>query len=128
LDKVLSLQTQIDAVYKGIQDAKQSITGPAASSQSMSLLRGLQQTHETLSQEAEALYASLNIHNSFPQLKGLPLEFAQTLLVMRDLKINIRKRAIGSFFEWESLDRAVSGRREPLGILRNLRGLPHGDQ
>jgi hypothetical protein len=70
LDKVLSLQTQIDAVYKGIQDAKQSITGPAASSQSMSLLRGLQQTHETLSQEAEALYASLNIHNSFPQLKA----------------------------------------------------------
>src|ERR1700761_9288931 len=29
--------------------------------------------------------------------------------------MNIRRRAVGSFFEWETLDRAVSGRREPLG-------------
>ncbi|KAJ7199119.1 hypothetical protein GGX14DRAFT_373277 [Mycena pura] len=34
---------------------------------------------------------------------------------MRDLKINIRKRAVGTFYEWETLDRAVSGRREALG-------------
>jgi hypothetical protein len=30
--------------------------------------------------------------------------------------MNIRKRAVGSFQEWEMLDRAVSGRREPLGM------------
>ncbi|KAJ7648820.1 hypothetical protein B0H17DRAFT_863390, partial [Mycena rosella] len=53
------------------------------------------------------LYASLNIQDSFPELQGLPLEFVQTLLLMRDLKINIRKRAVGSFYEWENLDRAV---------------------
>ncbi|KAI6003806.1 hypothetical protein EDD15DRAFT_2360083 [Pisolithus albus] len=33
----------------------------------------------------------------------------------RDLKINIRKRAIGSFFEWDKLDRAVGGKDKPLG-------------
>jgi hypothetical protein len=33
----------------------------------------------------------------------------------RDLKINIRKRAVGSFFEWERLDQAVGGRNQALG-------------
>jgi len=33
----------------------------------------------------------------------------------RDLKINIRKRAIACFFEREKLDRAVGGKQNPLG-------------
>ncbi|KAJ7653000.1 hypothetical protein B0H17DRAFT_850644, partial [Mycena rosella] len=61
------------------------------------------------------LYASLNIQNSFPELQALPLEFVRTLLIMRDLKINIRKQAIGSFYEWENLDRVVASRREAFG-------------
>ncbi|KAJ7827440.1 hypothetical protein B0H13DRAFT_1917602 [Mycena leptocephala] len=73
------------------------------------------QTHQALSEQAESLYASLNISTAFPELRNLPLEFVRTLLMMRDLKMNIRKRTVGSFQEWEMLDRAVSGRREPLG-------------
>ncbi|KAJ7866341.1 hypothetical protein B0H13DRAFT_2561464 [Mycena leptocephala] len=98
LGKVLLLQNQIDAVEKAITDTKKTL-------------------HSSTSprKKAEELYTSLNIQKDFPELRDLPLEFAQTLLMMRDLKINIRKRAIGSFFEWESLDRAVSGRREALG-------------
>ncbi|KAF7377130.1 hypothetical protein MSAN_00132000 [Mycena sanguinolenta] len=75
----------------------------------------LEATHTTLSSQAEALYASLNIQGNFPELQDLPLEFVRTLLMMRGLKINIRKHAIGSFYEWETLDRAVSGRWEALG-------------
>ncbi|KAK7043474.1 hypothetical protein R3P38DRAFT_2510672 [Favolaschia claudopus] len=115
LDKVLSLQTQIDAVERAIEDTKKTFNGSGASERSLKILRGLEATHEQLSGEAEALYSSLNIQESFPELRSLPLEFAQTLLVLRDLKINIRKRATGSFMEWETLDRAVSGRREALG-------------
>ncbi|KAI0259142.1 hypothetical protein BC834DRAFT_974524 [Gloeopeniophorella convolvens] len=33
----------------------------------------------------------------------------------RDLKVNIRKRVIASFFEWDHLDQASGGRAEPLG-------------
>ncbi|KAJ7919427.1 hypothetical protein B0H13DRAFT_2230859 [Mycena leptocephala] len=84
LDKVLSLQAQID-------------------------------THDTLGSQVQALYASLNIQEGFPELRNLPLDFVRTLLLMRDLKINIRKKAVGSFYEWENLDRAVGGRREALG-------------
>ncbi|KAJ7435267.1 hypothetical protein FB451DRAFT_1571607 [Mycena latifolia] len=115
LDKVLSLQAQIDTVEQSITDVKNTIKGPDASSDSITLLHSLKGTHETLNTQAEALYASLNIHQSFPELQNLPLDFVRTLLMMRDLKINIRKRAIGSFYEWENLDRAVGGRREALG-------------
>ncbi|KAJ7109041.1 hypothetical protein C8R43DRAFT_905000 [Mycena crocata] len=115
LNKVLTLQGQIDAVDKSIADAKTSITASDASADALALLRRLENTHEMLSAQAAALYASLNIQKSFPELEGLPLEFVKTLLVMRDLKINIRARAVGSFHEWESLDRAVGGRREALG-------------
>ncbi|KAJ7839203.1 hypothetical protein B0H14DRAFT_3458801 [Mycena olivaceomarginata] len=117
LDKVLKLQEQIDTVEKSISDAKQSLTSGdgKASPDTLAHLRRLQVTHEILSSQAEALYASLNIHASFPELWGLPLDFVRTLVIMRDLKINIRGRAIESFYEWETLDRAVAGRREPLG-------------
>ncbi|KAJ7435827.1 hypothetical protein FB451DRAFT_1461458 [Mycena latifolia] len=115
LDKVLSLQAQIDAVEQSITDVKNTIKGPDASPDSIGLLCSLTRTNETLNTQAEALYASLNISQSFPELQNLPLEFVRTLVVMRDLKINIRKRAIGSFYEWETLDRAVGGRREALG-------------
>lgn len=38
----------------------------------------------------------------------------RTLLLARDLKINIRKRAVGRFFEWDKLDRAVGGKDKAL--------------
>ncbi|KAJ7251190.1 hypothetical protein B0H12DRAFT_1018806 [Mycena haematopus] len=86
LDKVVTLQTQIDGA-----------------------------THQRLSQQADDLYASLNIGGTFPELADLPRPFVHTLLVLNDLKTVIRRRAIASFQEWEALDRAVAGRREPLG-------------
>lgn len=33
----------------------------------------------------------------------------------RDLKINIRKRAVGTFFEFDKLDQAAAGHGNPLG-------------
>ncbi|KAJ7924775.1 hypothetical protein B0H13DRAFT_1863641 [Mycena leptocephala] len=114
LDKVLLLQNQIDSIDKAINDTKKTLHS-SASPHSLAVLDSLEKTHDRLSREAEELYTSLNIQKDFPELRDFPLEFAHTLLMMRDLKINIRKRAISSFFEWESLDRAVSGRREALG-------------
>ena len=76
----------------------------------------LQKTHDRLKEKVESLYTSLNIHDTFPQLKGIDLDFVRLLLMARDLKINIRKRAIGSFFEWEKLDQAAGGRNLPIGV------------
>ncbi|KAJ7168055.1 hypothetical protein B0H12DRAFT_1040625, partial [Mycena haematopus] len=116
LDQVLRLQTQIDTVEKAIADAKESITDDAdASHDSLEICRGLEQTHAKLSSQAEALYASLNIPQNFPELAHLPIVFVRTLIIMRDLKIWIRKKAVSTFFEWESLDQAVAGKKESIG-------------
>ncbi|KAJ6553265.1 hypothetical protein B0H19DRAFT_1377852 [Mycena capillaripes] len=115
LDKVVTLQTQIDGVEKAIIDAKQTIAVSGAPPDAVSLLRSLEATHKMLNQQAEELYASLNIGGSFPELADLPRPFVHTLLILNDLKTVIRRRAIASFQEWEALDRAVAGRREPLG-------------
>jgi hypothetical protein len=78
-------------------------------------LEDLSIVSEQLSDKLDALYASLNITDSFPSLRGLPFDAVHKLLLARDLKINIRKRAIGSFFENERLEQASGGRNQALG-------------
>ncbi|KAJ7823942.1 hypothetical protein B0H14DRAFT_3875017 [Mycena olivaceomarginata] len=117
LSKLLGLQTQIDAVEQSIEDTKKSVTGPNAAPESLDLLRSLEATHETLS--TQMLYSSLNIHEGISELRGLPLAFVTLLMTMRDLKIEIRRRAINSFKELATLRRAVAGQREANGTKLN---------
>ncbi|KAK1222995.1 hypothetical protein PQX77_014141 [Marasmius sp. AFHP31] len=116
LSKVLQLQAQIDSLEEEIAEAKTAIRmmdfPPADAT---FILRNLEATHQKLKSEAEALYSSLNINNDYPELQNLPLEYLHKLILARDLKITIRKKAIGSFFEWDKLDMAVGGMHEPLG-------------
>ncbi|KAG2344746.1 hypothetical protein BDR05DRAFT_947110, partial [Suillus weaverae] len=91
LDTVLALQADLDA---------------SASD------KALQTTRDTI---VKVLYASLNVQDRFLELDGLNLKFVRTLLLAHDLKMNIRKHAIGSFFKWDKLDRAVGGSQQALG-------------
>jgi hypothetical protein len=88
-----------------------------ASPDTLEALEALQRGHDRLMDKVEALYASLNIHDRFPELEGMNLDFVRLLLMARDLKMNIRKRVIASFFEWDKLDRAVGGAQQALGKL-----------
>jgi hypothetical protein len=115
LDTVLNLQGDLDTVEKTLQNTRVAISTAQPTQCSLKILKKLERSHDDLKEEVERLYASLNIHDSFPELQGINLDFVRTLLMARDLKINIRKRAIGSFFEWEKLDQAVGGREEALG-------------
>ncbi|KAF8224141.1 hypothetical protein L208DRAFT_1425851 [Tricholoma matsutake] len=54
----------------------------------------------SLKEKVEALYTSLNVLNSFPELQGLDLEF----------------RAIRSFFEWDKPDQVAGSHEEALGM------------
>lgn len=111
----MSLQGDLDTVDKAIQVARATISKAAASKESLQLLTGLEATQQHLKEKVEALYASLNIEDTFPELRDIDLTFVRTLLMARDLKINIRKRAIGSFFEWDKLDQAAGGREQAIG-------------
>ena len=85
--------------------------GAASLSDMKDMLAKLTDLKNSKNDQIEDIYASLNINDSFPELQHLPYEFVRTLVLLRDLKINIRKRAIASFFEWDKLDRAAGGRR-----------------
>ncbi|KAI0701749.1 hypothetical protein C8Q76DRAFT_633393 [Earliella scabrosa] len=115
LDKVLGLQADLDEVKKIIAGVQTSIGNDDHNAQAHDLLKQLDKTHSHTIQQVESLYASLNVPDDFPELRDLPLAFVHTLIMARDLKTNIRKRAIGSFFEWDKLDRAAGGRDQALG-------------
>lgn len=79
------------------------------------MLLELCQTQEKLKEKVEELYTSLNVHDAFPKLANVDLEFVQILLMARDLKINLRKCVIGSFFKWDKLNQAMKGHHQLLG-------------
>ncbi|KIK15530.1 hypothetical protein PISMIDRAFT_16447 [Pisolithus microcarpus 441] len=115
LDTVLSLQADLDTTTKVIQMARENIERENVTPSVLDALASMERSHARLVVKAEALYSSLNVHDQFPELTNVSLDFVRTLLMARDLKINIRKRAISSFFEWDKLDRAVGGKDKPLG-------------
>ncbi|KAG1878248.1 hypothetical protein F4604DRAFT_1880298 [Suillus subluteus] len=109
LDVVLALQADLDASDRALQLTRTVVEKGSATEETLDALESLERSHDRLMNKVEALYSSLNVHDRFPELQGVDLNFVRTLLMARDLKINIRKRAIGSFFEWDKLDRAVGG-------------------
>ena len=115
LNMVLTLQGDIDTIERTLQNTRRTVSQGEAPKESMATISTMEQTQQQLQEESERLYASLNIHDSYPELHGMSLEFIRTLLLARDLKINIRKRAIASFFEWDKLDSAMGGKSNPLG-------------
>ncbi|KAL0061241.1 hypothetical protein AAF712_011947 [Marasmius tenuissimus] len=114
LAKVFQLQTQIDALEEEIAEAKAAVRMMGFPPATF-ILRNLEEAHRKLKSEAEALYSSLNINDEYPELQNLPLKYLHKLILARDLKITIRKKAIGSFFEWDKLDMAVGGMHEAMG-------------
>ena len=113
----MALQADIDNADRAIQAAKTALEKQELSGDTMGAMESLERTHERLMSKVDLLYASLNVGDKFPELQDINLDFVRTLLLARDLKINIRKRAIGSFFEWDKLDRAVGGAQKTLGML-----------
>ncbi|KAF8240872.1 hypothetical protein L208DRAFT_1420300 [Tricholoma matsutake] len=99
LDIVLNLQADLDTVDSAIQSTHALISKSDHPVDSLNLLASLQETHENLKKKVEALYASLNVHETFPELQGLDFEFW----------------VIGSFFEWDKLDQAAGGCEQALG-------------
>lgn len=121
IDAVLTLQAEVDRIETVISNTRNAIKSAAGvvSSSSFEILEMLEDLQGDLTEKIDGLYVSLDVPDRFPSLTGASLEFVRFLILARDLKTNIRKRAIASFLEWEKLDRAVGGRSQPLGILSN---------
>lgn len=115
LDAILTLQADVDTTDRAIQSTKGFMEKESVSDDTLAALDSLECTHDCLIAKVDVLYASLNVRDKFPELEGINLDFICTLLLACDLKINIRKWVIGSFFEWDKLDRAVGGAQKALG-------------
>ena len=115
LNMVLTLQGDIDTIEKTLHNTQRTIAQGEAPKDSLATIVTMEHTQQQLQEESERLYASLNIDNSYPEFQGMSLEFVRTLLLTRDLKINICKCTIASFFEWDRLDSAMGGKSNPLG-------------
>ncbi|KAG1842228.1 hypothetical protein F4604DRAFT_1884792 [Suillus subluteus] len=99
LDVVLALQADLDASDRALQLTRTVVEKGSATEETLDALESLERSHDRLMNKVEALYSSLNVHDRFPELQGVDLNF----------------RAIGSFFEWDKLDRAVGGANQALG-------------
>lgn len=117
---MLNLQTDLYAIEMKLSDMQKTLVDQKGNPKTDRFLQGLHRAHAQTIEKVDKLYASLNVTDSFPEIAGLPLEFVRALLMARDLKINIRKRAVGSFFEWDKLDRAAGGKNSPLGNCESL--------
>ena len=116
---MLNLQAELDLIDQHFIVVQKVVAEDSNNTEASRFLDSLRKTHERAISKVEELYISLNVTDAFPEVHGLPLEFVRTLLIARDLKINIRKRAIGTFFEWARLDRAAGGADQPLGNKRD---------
>ncbi|GLB38031.1 hypothetical protein LshimejAT787_0410820 [Lyophyllum shimeji] len=115
LNSLLNLQGELYSMDKSIEATRMDVLTDASPQAAVKFLEKVERAHEITKETVEALYAALDVHESFPELEGVDLDFVRTLLMARDLKINIRKRAVGSFFEWDRLDQATGGRHQALG-------------
>lgn len=115
LEKVLALHSDIEALEQRIQTTKSVLKFISEPKLALRYIHELETTQATMRDQAEHLYSTLNIGVNFPQLTGVPMVFLQTLLLAREVKLKIRRRALGVFFEMDRLDRAVGGKQAPLG-------------
>ncbi|KAG6843786.1 hypothetical protein H0H87_000485, partial [Tephrocybe sp. NHM501043] len=77
INAVLSLQGQIEAIDYAIHSLQAKLSKVDVPKELLKLLSNLQQMQEEFKKQSEALYSLLNIHDSFPKLVGVDLEFVQ---------------------------------------------------
>ena len=116
LNNIIAIQSDLDTVDTAISKARTSFKEAGqGTQQACKALDSLCRTQQRLKGKVESLYSTLNVPDMMPEFRNVDIQFVHTLFLARDLKMNIRKRAIGSFLEWERLDQAVGGKGQPLG-------------
>lgn len=128
LQTVLSLQEVIEQLNSQIEETSKLVQMFPVDQSTKNLLKTLCERHAGLVEAAEGLYSSLNVPDQFPNLEGVPFQFIHTLLMARDLKIVLRQRLVGRYFEISRIDQSTGGADAVLGMLNGLliylQGLP----
>lgn len=115
MESVLVLQDTIEQLDQHIQATHKTIATGGAPPAAKNLLRVLAERQTALVHSAEELYSTLNVDENFPALAGVSFQFVHTLLMARDLKILLRQRIVGRFFELTRIDQSAGGADANLG-------------
>ncbi|KAI0703077.1 hypothetical protein C8Q76DRAFT_801927 [Earliella scabrosa] len=75
LDSVLGLQADLDEIKKYISTVQANVAKEDNNPQAHDFLKSLGASHARTIEQVEGLYASLNVPEDFPELRGLPLSF-----------------------------------------------------
>ncbi|KAJ7587929.1 hypothetical protein C8J56DRAFT_1049993 [Mycena floridula] len=118
LEKVLALQTEVDGLEAVVDVAKKAMQAARSPKSALRLIASLKANQKELLSQVEELYSSLNVVAEFPELVGLDLDYVKNILLAHDLKMSIRKRAVGTFWEWERLDQSVRGKHQTIAIAK----------
>jgi hypothetical protein len=117
LTKLLDIQQKVDVLSNTIAAAMSSLAiSESTNGRALAALAQIESHQAGLMSTCETLYTSLKIPGDFENGQGIGREYLQTLLLARDLKVNIRQRAIASFFELDKLNQAIGGKQNPIGL------------
>ena len=118
----MALQDQIEHTQEAIIAAEDAVKRSRGRSKAAALvhLEDLRSTLKLLNVQADDLYTSLNVGDTFPEIQDMGYEFVRTLVMAYDAKCIARRKLIGRFFEWDPLDQAVGGTGTPLGMPLSL--------
>ena len=90
LAKLLDIQQNVDALSNTVNAVMSSLEiNQGSGSQAQTALAQIVSYQSGLIATCEKLYASLNIPGDFENAQGISVEYLQTLLLARDLKVNI---------------------------------------
>ena len=71
----MALQVDIDMMDRAIHAVRAAIQKGILSKDTVEALDSLERTHDRLLTKVDALYASLNVGEKFPELAGIQLDF-----------------------------------------------------
>lgn len=78
---MLGLQADLDTSNRALQATRVMLAKESHSDDTLEALESLERGHDRLMEKVEILYSSLNIHDKFPELKGIDLDFVRILLM-----------------------------------------------
>ncbi|EAU89215.2 hypothetical protein CC1G_03480 [Coprinopsis cinerea okayama7 len=114
IDAVINVQAELKAMEKNLKIARKVLKNSntkAAKAQVQKLAAKSAEMQEAV----DNIYEALDVAQDLPDLEGVSFEYIRELLLLRDVKASIQKRAVGSFFEIDRLDQAVGGRDATIG-------------
>ena len=86
----MQLQADVDRIQGAVSFTREVIQLAGTSTcEVQDTLESLEALHVKFGKDIDHLYTSLDIPQRFPTLQGVNLDFVHTLLLARDLKIDI---------------------------------------